>query len=105
MALTVFWTQFAKDKLNDIFEHYKEKAGIKIARNLADSVVDHTDGLELQPHIGQIEELLLDRPQQFRYLVFKNYKIIYWINSPKNRIEISHVFDTRQDPAKIREIK
>lgn len=23
MELTVFWTEFAKDKLDDIFEHYK----------------------------------------------------------------------------------
>lgn len=56
MALTVFWIQFAKDKIDDIFEHYKEKAGIKIAGNLADSIIYQTDGLELQPHIGQIEE-------------------------------------------------
>lgn len=57
--------------------------------------------LKNQPEIGQIEELLIDRPQNFRYLVFKNYKIIYWINYPFNRIEIANVFDTRQNPQKL----
>jgi hypothetical protein len=53
--------------------------------------------------IGQIEELLIDREQSFRYLVHKNYKIIYWINLIKNRIEIVDVFDTRQNPEKIKD--
>ncbi|PVW14314.1 type II toxin-antitoxin system RelE/ParE family toxin [Marixanthomonas spongiae] len=103
MALTVFWTLFAKEKLNEIFEHYKAKANVQIAENLVDAIVDHTNNLENQPYIGRTEELLLDRPQKFRYLVFKNYKIIYWINENKNRIDIAHVFDARQDPFKIKQ--
>lgn len=102
MELTVFWTEFAKDKLDDIFEYYKKKSkSINVARKLVDSIIDHTIGLEKQPYIGQKEELLSDRPQDLRYLVFKSYKIIYWINEQKNRIDIVHVFDTRQDPIKI----
>jgi plasmid stabilization system protein ParE len=104
MELTVFWTEFAKDKLDDIFEYYKRKSkSADLARKLVDSIIDHTIELEKQPYIGQNEELLSDRPQDFRYLVFKSYKIIYWINKPKNRIDIAHVFDTRQDPFKIRD--
>ncbi len=104
MELTVFWTEFAKDKLDDIFEYYKLKSkSAKVAKKVVDSIVDQTIGLEKQPNIGQKEELLSDRPQGFRYLVFKSYKIIYWINEPKNRIDITHVFDTRQNPSKIRE--
>lgn len=104
MELTVFWTDFAKDKLDEIFEHYKLKSrSANVARKLVDGIIDHTIGLEKQPYIGQREEPLSDRPQKFRYLVFKSYKIIYWINEPKNRIDIAHVFDTRQDPIKIRQ--
>ena len=85
--MTVFWTEFAKGKLDDIFEHYKLKArSANVARKLVDSIVNHTLGLENQPYIGQKEELLSDRPQSFRYLVFKSYKIIYWINELKKRI-------------------
>ena len=51
------------------------------------------------------EELLSDRPQNFRYLVLKNYKIIYWMNQDKNRIDIVNVFNTRQNPVKIENIE
>lgn len=61
----------------------------------------HSLKLKTQPKIGQFEELLKDRKQNFRYLLFKNYKIIYWLNTDKNWIEIVEVFDTSQNPTKI----
>ena len=51
--------------------------------------------------MGAQENLLIDRPQNFRYLISTNYKIIYWINFKKNRIEIVDIFDTIQNPVKI----
>jgi len=101
MELVVYWTQFAEDKLDDIYAYYEPKAGLRTARKLISGIIDQTIGLEKNPLIGQIEELLSDRPQNFRYLVFKNYKIIYWINKNKSRIEIVNIFDTRQNPSKI----
>ncbi len=68
-------------------------------------IVDKTASLEFQDDIGQQEELLSHRKEKFRYLVFKNYKIIYWFNEQKNRIEISDVFDARQNPVKIKREK
>ncbi len=105
MELAVFWTRFAGNKLDHIYEYYKAKASSRIARKLITGIIDKTIGLEQNPYIGQNEELLSDRPQNFRYLVFKNYKIIYWINLNKNRIEIVNVFDTRQNPLRIKETK
>lgn len=103
--MTVFWTQFSKEKLAEIFEYYKSKAGIEVAQKLVNAIIAHTEGLELSPKMGQIEELLSDRPNKFRYLIIKHYKIIYWVNTAKDRIDISHVFDTRQNHFKIRETK
>jgi len=40
VELTVFWTQFAKDKLDDIFEYYRPKASVKVARELVISIID-----------------------------------------------------------------
>lgn len=106
MELTIFWTVFARNKLEEIYEYYKLKSkSVTVAKKLVTSIVDHTIGLEHNPYLGKREELLLDRPEKFRFLVFKSYKIIYWINEQKNRIEIVHVFDMRQDPFKIRETK
>ena len=103
--MTVFWTDFAKEKLNEIFKYYNKKAGIKVAENLVSSIVKHVSELGSHPFSGQIEESLTDFPQQFRYLVFTNYKIIYWVNSEKHRVDVSHVFDTRQNPNKIKAIE
>ncbi|WP_221405569.1 type II toxin-antitoxin system RelE/ParE family toxin [Epilithonimonas hungarica] len=64
-------------------------------------IVDKTNILDFQNKIGQKEELLSDRKEGFRYLVSNNYKIIYWFNKEKNRIEIVDIFDTRQNPLKI----
>lgn len=35
-------------------------------------------------------------PEDFRYLVESNFKIIYWIEN--NKITIASVFDCRQNP-------
>lgn len=77
MALAVYWTRFAEDKPDDIYTYYESKAGERIARKLISGIIDKTIGLDKNPHIGQKEELLTDRHQNFRYIVFKNYKIIY----------------------------
>lgn len=101
MALTVYWTQFAVNKLYDIFNYYSTKASTPIARKLISGIVDKTIELNKNHYIGQKELLLTERSQNFRYLVYKNYKLIYWINTNKNRIEIVNVFDCRQNPNKI----
>ncbi|MFN3640896.1 MAG: type II toxin-antitoxin system RelE/ParE family toxin [Flavobacterium sp.] len=80
------------------------KAGIKIARKIIIGIIDATINLDKNPEIGQIEELLKNRPQNFRYLIYTNYKIIYWYDKDKNRIVIANVFDTRQNPQKLTEI-
>ncbi len=105
MELEVFWTQFAQDKLDGIYEHYKIKASSSIAKKLVIGIIDQTIDLGKNPNIGQKEELLLARVEGFRYLVFKNYKIIYWVNKPKIRIDIVNVFDTRQNPVKIERLR
>ena len=51
--------------------------------------------------MGQIEILLKERKTTYRYLIFKNYKIIYSIDPKKRFIKIADVFDTRQNPSKI----
>lgn len=102
MGLEIYWTQFAEDKLEDIFHYYSIKASLNIAIKLVNGIVDKTIDLEKNPKIGEKEELLSDRTEDFRYLVFKNYKIIYWININDNRLEIVNVFDCRQNPQKIK---
>ena len=83
MELKIYWTDFSKKELQNIFEYYKKNASIKVAKSLTIGIAKETLKLKKQPKIGQIEELLIDRQNEFRYLVYKNYKIIYWINIPE----------------------
>ena len=105
MELVVYWTDFSKKELKNIFDYYKEKASLNVARTLVIGITKETTKLIKQPKIGQEEELLTQDSRDFRYLVSTNYKIIYWINLEKNRIEIFDVFDTRQSPIKMKRIK
>ena len=101
MGLVVHWTDFAKSELRNIFNYHQEKVSLKIARQIIKQIVEKTKELSIFPEIGANEELLKDRPQNFRYLISTNYKIIYWLNIVNNRIEIVDLFDTRQNPIKI----
>lgn len=103
MELKVFWLQLAEDKLNDIYIYYRIKAGKKTAKKIVNGIADKTVGLAKLPKMGQVEINLSHRKIVYRYLVYTNYKIIYWINSASSRVEIANVFDTRQDPNKINE--
>lgn len=105
MQLKVEWTDFSKNELKNIFEYYKDKASVAIARKLVTGIVNETLRLQLQPTIGQEEELMKNSDKEFRYIVFKNYKIIYFVNSQLNTIEVVDVFDTRQNPIKIKRTK
>ena len=105
MELEVYWLELAENKLEDIFSYYSVKTDKRIALKLINGIVDTTTAIKQQPEIGQIENTLNHRKQEFRYLVYKNHKIVYWINYEFSRIEIANVFDTRQNPQKINETK
>ena len=105
MGLKIYWTQFSETELRKIFKYYLDKASYRVAKKLVDGIFSETLILSKQPKLGRIEELLIYRDQEFRYILYKNYKIIYWINIKENRIEINDVFDTRQNPIKIQREK
>ena len=102
MELEVFWSEFAKGKLEEIFDYYKLKASLKIANKIISGIVNQTIELNKMPEIGQVEEILKDDEREFRYLVYTNYKIVYYINKSAGRVVIANVFDTRQNPKKLK---
>lgn len=80
MELEVYWLDFAKNKLEVIYEYFSIKANKNIDRRLIIGIVNTTIGNQNHPEIGQIELNLKHREKEFRYLVYKNYKIVYWVN-------------------------
>ena len=103
--MKVYWTKFAEDKLEDIFDYYKFKAGVNVAKDIVNGIIDTTLILDKSPFAGQKEELLYKKGYDFRYLIFKNYKIIYRVDETNKAVFISHVFDTRQNPEKMKQLK
>ena len=99
--MEIFWNQKPIDNLKLIYEYYLGRANEFIADKITEGIVYETIRLSKNPKIGQIEELLIKYLQEYRYIVHGNYKIIYFENRPKNRIDIVNVFDTRQNPIKI----
>ena len=102
MELKIYWTDFAKNELQKIYTYYKDIANIKTAKKITIKITSKVEILIKQPNVGQFEQLLSNHKENFRYLVSeKNFKIIYWVNIEKGRIEIVDVFDTRQNPSKM----
>jgi plasmid stabilization system protein ParE len=101
MELAVHWTDFAKTELKNIFDYHHERVSRKIAVQIAKQIVEKANDLGKFPNMGPQENLLKGKPQNFRYIICTNYKIIYWVNNEKSRVEIVDIFDTRQNPEKI----
>jgi len=58
------------------------------------------------PRMGTTkEELLRNRKHEYRYILAGHYKIIYWVDDPNSRIVVAAVFDSRQNPAKMKKIE
>ncbi|MBF2707465.1 type II toxin-antitoxin system RelE/ParE family toxin [Flavobacterium soyangense] len=105
MRLKLNWTVFAKGELHKIFQYYKSKSNLKTAKNIVEEISKQLLILEKYPFIGQKEELLMGRKQEFHYFLCSNYKIIYCVNLEINLVEIVDIFDCHQEPLKIKRTK
>lgn len=101
----IIWTEFAYKNLIEIYEYYKNVAGVSVALKIKNTLFTATKQLLKNPYSGQIENLLSILGNKHRYLVVGNYKIIYTL--VEEGVLITDLFDTRQDPKKIiqRQIK
>ena len=105
MALEVIWSAFAETQLAEIYGYYEKKVSSSVAAKLVKGIISEPKKLINAPFIGQKEELLKERKTQYRYLVFKNYKLVYSVDEENGFIKIADVFDTRQNPLKMKRTK
>lgn len=105
MGFIIIWSNFAEIQLDKIFHYYKDVAGSAIALKNIKEIILAVDKLNNNPAIGQIEELLKDRTIEYRYFLHRNYKVIYSIDKKELQIRIADIFDTRQNPVKIKRHK
>lgn len=100
MEVIIEWSELSVRQLKNIFDYYSTEASPRIARKIVNRIYDRVSILENNPLAGSKEELLENHPEEYRFLVETNYKIIYWQKG--NIITISSVFDCRQNPEKIK---
>jgi addiction module RelE/StbE family toxin len=94
--ITIYWDNEAKSDLKLIFEFIKIKS-IQGAKNVVKDIVKQSKNIHY-PEQYQVDEII---GEPYRRMVVRDYKIIYKIHSEKE-IRILQIFDTRQNPIKLR---
>lgn len=105
MQLKIVWSVTAAERLDDIFSYYESEAGEVVAKRIVSKLLSDISYLSKQPFIGQVEPLLNMREIKYRYLLTGNYKTIYSVDEENNWVKIADIFDTRQNPIKMKSIK
>lgn len=90
----IIWSDPAIEDLKTIYDFYESKS-LVAATKIVEELIQQGEDLKVNI-IHQREPYLL---QKHRRKVYKNYKIIYSINS--ENLQILRVFDARQDPKKL----
>ena len=98
--MNIIWTHEALEETKLIYQYYKLKVSVRLAKNIKSKIFSSVKNLQKQVRKGQIEELLLHKKGEYRYLVAGNYKVIYKIT--EKEIYIMKVFDCRQNPEKLK---
>ena len=84
------------DKAHDLLS----EDSLPSANRTVETVLERVDQLEQFSKSGPVEPSLAHRKKEHRYLVCGHYKIIYRIE--KQKVFIIRVFDTRQNPKKLK---
>jgi toxin ParE1/3/4 len=98
--MRIVLTDYAKINLAKIYGYIAKYASIEIAKNVKNGVLEQISTLLKHTKLGQIEEDLHELDKNHRRLVYKHYKIVYRIEG--DIIYITDIFDSRQDPEKIK---
>ena len=99
MKSKIIWSKKSKTSLIEIKEYFTENTSPRIANRLVKEIINKAQLLLAV----QKDPFLEFKNQDFRYLIFKNYKLVYRVEN-QDLIKIYEVFDCRQDPEKIENI-
>ena len=99
--MKIKFTASSRRRLRQIEGYHTKKGNKAKGRKIVREVRKSAKKLEDYPYMGQEEEELKEFGQGHRYLLIKPfYKLIYLIIKPI--IYITDIFDTRQDPDKMK---
>ena len=99
VKIKIVFTDVAKNHLKEIYQYYKKKASLKVAKSLKEKILSDIYRLKHHPELGNKEAFLTNLEKGYRKLIAGNYKIIYRIVNKE--IVIDTIFDTRQEPEEL----
>lgn len=99
----IIWSKLSEQQIDEIYEFYKVRVSIQLAKKIVRKILLAPDILIKNPNMGAKEVMLSNRQIGYRYIITTNYKIIYSVNEADKLIKIADVFDTRQNPTKLKE--
>jgi len=97
-SLPVIWSDRAWKDLEKIFDFIAKNSRTEAQKQIF-RIIDRANQLSTHPLSGTVQPDI-DPVLQARYLVQDNYKIIYFVDEV--RVVVDTVFDTRQDPKKLK---
>lgn len=99
------WSTFATQQIAGIYDYFIKTSGKTVAVKVVKGIIEAAEVLRKAPALGQQETLLKDKGADYRYLIHGNYKLIYKHDILSGQVHILDVFDTRQNPKKIKRYK
>lgn len=100
--LPVRWAPKAKQSLDEIYDYIAEDS-VDAAKRVKKSLIHLGGSLGHFPEKYSREEFLADQQENYRSVSKWRYKLIYEVTD--NYIIIVDVFNTSQNPSKIRKVK
>lgn len=98
--MEIQWTETALKNVRKVYDFYCKTASEEVAGKIIEPLFHFVKTLEKMGEIGQEESTLKQLNNGHRYLVHNHLKIIYRLK--ENTVYITHVFDTRQKPSKLK---
>lgn len=98
--MEIEWTERAKKNVRRIYKFYTKTASEEVAKKILEPLFPFVQTLKEITLIGQEEEDLKHLKSGHRYLIIGHNKILYKVKN--ETIYITHVFDTRQNPKKLK---
>lgn len=75
MTWKVVWSSFAEQQIADIFNYYCDEASKEVAKKIVTGIIKAPNGLLKNPELGQQELMLSELETQYRYILYKSYKV------------------------------
>ncbi|MCB9361642.1 MAG: type II toxin-antitoxin system RelE/ParE family toxin [Flavobacteriales bacterium] len=98
--MKIKFTKQSLISLKESLDFISKEVSFEKLKRIRDEVLDSTDILITHPKLGKKEEYLTHLKLGHRSIIEGNYKIIYKIE--KEVIYITDIFDTRQNPEKMK---